>query len=351
MQEKLFQEIFEKFELGDLRESQIVPFGEGLIHDTFLIQTASQSYVLQGFNNSVFQYPDRIASNLAFLSAYQDSHPFPFLLPLPLLDKSGSNLVHTQGKMYRLFDFVEGKTIQEIDNPQQAFLASEAYGQFAAWAKDVQIDRYQETIPHFHRLDLRYEKFLEEAGKAINLDEEEKQILLFYTNQKPLIEAYREFAQQLPLRLTHSDTKINNLIFSKDLERVAALIDLDTLMPGYLMYDFGDLVRTVACSVQETSTSWDQIHLDLEVFQELLSGYWSGIKDIATPEEKESLLLAGEVMTCMMGLRFFTDHLMGNVYYKVKYPEQNLHRAKNQMIYLRDQQAKRAALQELLDKI
>ena len=130
-----------------------------------------------------------------------------------------------------------------------------------------------------------------------------------------------------------------------------AVIDLDTLMAGMLLYDFGDLVRTVACSEPETSQNWQNLFLIPEVFEDLLKGYWEGIKDFATPEEIKSLLLGGEVMTIIMGLRFFTDHLEGNVYYRVEYREQNFHRAKNQMIFLQSQQAIRPKLQQIWEKV
>ena len=117
------------------------------------------------------------------------------------------------------------------------------------------------------------------------------------------------------------------------------------------MYDFGDLVRTVACSMPESSIQWEAIHLIPDIFEKLLTGYWEGLKDWATPEERESLLLAGEIMTLIMGLRFFTDHLQGNIYYRVSYPEQNFHRAKNQMIYLQSQQDQRAGLKAIWHQV
>lgn len=117
------------------------------------------------------------------------------------------------------------------------------------------------------------------------------------------------------------------------------------------MYDFGDLVRTVACRHPETSQNWEEIRLMPEIFEQLLAGYWAGAKHLATREEAESLLFGGEIMTLIMGLRFFTDHLQGNIYYRVTYPEQNFHRAKNQMIYLKSQQENRALLQEIWKKV
>ena len=122
-------------------------------------------------------------------------------------------------------------------------------------------------------------------------------------------------------------------------------------MGGYLMYDFGDLVRTVACSLPETSTQWEAIHLIPEIFEELLRGYWEGVSEFALREEAQSLLLGGEIMTLIMGLRFFTDHLQGNIYYRVSYPEQNFDRAKNQMIFLQSQQENRGSLKRIWEEV
>ena len=117
------------------------------------------------------------------------------------------------------------------------------------------------------------------------------------------------------------------------------------------MYDFGDLARTVACSLPETFTQWDAIHLIPDIFEELLQGYWEGVREIATAEEAKSILFGGEIMTLIMGLRFFTDHLQGNIYYRVTYPEQNFHRAKNQMIYLQSQQDQRTSLKIVWEEV
>ena len=326
-------------------------FGEGLIHETLILESAEKKWILQGFNDSVFRYPERIDHNLGLLSEQAQRKKLPFLLPLPILNQEGSGLTEIDGKKYRLFEFVEGETLQQIENPEQAYLAAQAYGAFADWAKDIPAEKMQETIPNFHRLDLRFEKLLQVSEEKTSLSEEEKDILDFYVNQKPLVDWYLGQIELLPERITHNDTKINNLIFSKDHQQVQALIDLDTLMGGYLLYDFGDLVRTVACSQAETSTQWNSIHLIPEIFKELLRGYWQGVKDFVLDHERSSLILAGEVMTLIMGLRFFTDHLQGNIYYRVSYPEQNFHRAKNQMIFLKSQQSQRPELRRIWSHI
>lgn len=323
------------------------PFGAGLIHGTFLVESGDSKFILQEFNNGVFQNPERISHNQRLVKSQGNDTFLPFQLPLPILNSNNRLITTVDGRLFRLFEFVSGLTIQEITAPEQAFLAAKAYGIFAEWGKDVDTEQLQECIPNFHRLDLRFAKLQEVANEQGTLSQEDQEVLDFYLGQKALIEAYQEFQAILPARLTHNDTKINNLIFSHDLLKVEALIDLDTLMGGYLMYDFGDLVRTVACSEPETSRNWQGIHLEIPVFEQLIRGYWEGVKTLATAEEMKSLLIAGEVMTCIMGLRFFTDHLQGNVYYKVEYPEQNFHRAKNQMILLKSLQEGNAEIQKI----
>ncbi|MDI1323877.1 MAG: aminoglycoside phosphotransferase family protein [Algoriphagus sp.] len=347
----LLEVIASNYSLNSSKALQIKPLGEGLIHQTFLIEGHPKSWVLQGFNTNVFKYPERIASNLKLLSKLSDIEPLPFILPLPLENKNGETLTEVEGQFYRLFEFVKGNTIQKITDPNQAYLAAKAYGEFADWGKEIKAEDLQESIPNFHRLDLRFSRFLEVLKSKKSLALEEKEVADFYAGQSALIERYISLVQSLPFRLTHNDTKINNLIFSENLERVEAVIDLDTLMAGMLLYDFGDLVRTVACSEPETSQNWLNLILIPEVFEVLLKGYWEGIKDFATTEEIKSLLLGGEVMTIIMGLRFFTDHLEGNVYYRVEYPEQNFHRAKNQMIFLQSQQSLRPVLQQIWEEV
>lgn len=323
------------------------PFGAGLIHGTYLIESRNSTFILQEFNTVVFQYPERITHNQRQIKSQGDDSLLPFTLPLPILNSAQKLITEWNGKLFRLFEFVSGQTIQQITMLNQAHLAAKAYGDFATWGEVVDIGKLQECIPDFHRLDLRFAKLQEVAKNKESVSKEDQEILEFYLGQKELIKDYVKFQAILPNRLTHNDTKINNLIFSDDLSKVEALVDLDTLMPGYLMYDFGDLVRTVACSESETSQYWDKIKLEIPVFEQLLQGYWEGVKGIATEEETRSLMLAGEMMTCIMGLRFLTDYLQGNIYYKVEYLNQNFHRAKNQMIFLKSLQEAKPELEEI----
>lgn len=340
-------EILANYTFNSFEDFEFQTFGAGLIHSTYLIKSGDSNFILQEFNKGVFQFPDRISHNQRLVKSQVNDTFLPFQLPLPILNSNNKLITAVGGRLFRLFEFVPGQTIQEITALDQAYLAAKAYGIFAEWGKDVDTDQLQECIPDFHRLDLRFAKLQEVASEIGNISSEDQQLLDFYLGQIELIASYKEYQAVLPNRLTHNDTKVNNLIFSHDLKKVEALVDLDTLMSGCLMYDFGDLVRTVACSESETSQNWEAIKLEIPVFEQLLKGYWEGVKTLTTEEESRSLLLAGEVMTCIMGLRFFTDHLQGNVYYKVNYPDQNFHRAKNQMILLQSLQASRPELEEI----
>jgi Ser/Thr protein kinase RdoA (MazF antagonist) len=327
------------------------PFGEGLIHETLLLRQANKKWILQGFNDSVFRFPDRIDHNLNLLSSHQADPPLPFQLPLPLPNVHGTGLTRIEGSYYRLFDYVEGKTLQQIQQPAQARLAAQAYGKFAAWAAKLPATELQETIPNFHRLDLRFARLVEVANHAPPLTQDVQALVQSYLAQQPLVAWYLEQLPELPLRTTHNDTKINNLIFTSSLDAVEAIVDLDTLMAGYLLYDFGDLVRTVACTLPETAIEWEQVKLLPDLFEQLLFGYWQGLGGTLSPAEANSLRHGGAVMTLIMGLRFLTDHLEGNVYYRVSYPEQNLHRAKNQLALLHSQQAQAEALDACWNRV
>lgn len=339
--------ILAEYSFNSFEDYSFYTFGAGLIHGTYLIDSGDTKYILQEFNNVVFQYPERITHNQRQVKSQGDDRQLPFTLPLPILNSAQKLITEWNGKLFRLFEFVSGQTIQQITNLNQAYLAAEAYGVFANWGRVVETDNLQECIPNFHRLDLRFATLQTVAKSVMSISNEDQEVLGFYLGQNELISAYNQFQAVLPHRLTHNDTKINNLIFSNDLSKVEALVDLDTLMGGYLMYDFGDLVRTVACSESETSQVWDKIKLEIPVFEQLLKGYWEGVQTLATEEETNSLMLAGEVMTCIMGLRFLTDHLQGNIYYKVEYPTQNFHRAKNQMLLLKSLQDAKPELEKI----
>ncbi len=320
----------------NLDEASIKSFGAGHIHETFIIEQLGERCILQRFNNRVFQIPERISHNHAIVMVQMDHEKLPFTLPLPLPNVEGELFTVIDTAFFRLSPFVSGSCINQVRNPHQAYLAAKAFARFIRAGIHIAPDQFQEVIPGFNDLELRYNQLLDSIQKTQkHIDGELKQLIDFYLDQKLLVNEYLNWKKMLPLRLTHNDTKINNLIFADDLTKVNAVIDLDTLMAGYVYYDFGDLVRTVACTEEESSTAWDRIDIDETKYEALLKGFKETGEDIFTKDELDSLPFGGPMMTCIMGLRFLTDYLLGNIYYTVHYSEQNFNRAKNQMYLLK----------------
>lgn len=320
----------------EIAASAIRPFGDGHIHQTFLIETKSAKFILQRFNNLVFRFPERISHNHAILIDQIKSEELPYILPLPIPNLAGELFTFIDGAYFRISPFVEGKCVNKVENQDQAYLAAKAFAQLIKAGIHIQASEFQEAIPGFHDLELRYMQLLEALKNTKREGSGDlKKLVDFYLEQKDLVDQYLAWKGKLPLRLTHSDTKINNLIFAEDFSKVKAVIDLDTLMAGYVYYDFGDLVRTVACTEEEGSTDWEKIKVDSAKYNALLKGFLEVGKGVFTEEEIKSLPFGGLMMTCIMGFRFLADYLNGNIYYTIHYEEQNLHRAKNQMYLLK----------------
>ncbi|RPA67577.1 aminoglycoside phosphotransferase family protein [Cyclobacteriaceae bacterium YHN15] len=327
-------ELNEKYGL-EIAEGEIRSFGDGHIHQTYLVEKDGQKLILQRFNDKVFQRPDIISHNHKILIEKINTIDLPFQLPLSIPNYEGELFTKIHGNYFRISPFVSGTCVNEIEKPEYAYLAAKSFAQFIVAGFHIPADNFQESIPGFNDLNLRYKQLLEAIEKTNReITGELKKLVDFYLGQKNLVDEYILWKNKLPLRLTHNDTKINNLIFSEDFTKVNAVIDLDTVMAGYVFYDFGDLVRTVACSEGESSQNWENIHVDEAKYIALLKGFQDGGKGVFTHEEIRSLPFGGKMMTCIMGFRFLADYLNGNIYYTIHYEEQNLHRAKNQMYLL-----------------
>ena len=331
---------------------EYAPFGSGHIDSTYRVKIGNRLFILQEFNDQVFKFPERISGNLQILLNVLQPGVLPYDLPLPVKNAHGEFFTSMDDRLFRLFPFVSGVTKDGVDNPHQSKLAAEAFANFVKVFLPVDANQLRDTIPSFHDLDLRFRQF-EESVKLTQraIDSETAQLIHFYQEQQDLVETYNSYTGLLPKRVTHNDTKINNLIYHEDLTRVNAVIDLDTIMAGYVFYDFGDLVRTVVCTEDEASTRWEHIRVDLDKYESLIEGFYLPLIDSMGSAELASLPFGGEMMTCIMGLRFLTDYLNGNIYYHITYDNQNLHRAKNQSKLLQSLRDNRLQIQELVDRV
>ncbi len=319
-----------------LKPSQytVQPFGSGLINYTLKVSGNGQDYILQRINVNVFKSPDQIAGNLTLLQSYFSStYPdYNFVAPLPSL--AGDYLVKTdKGEYYRLFPFVKGsRTVDFISDNKEAFEAARQFGKFTCMLKDFDANQLKYTLTDFHNLKLRFDQFKTACQNAReeNLMEAAQEVKEVY-NHYTILQQYNQLItnNQVPVRVIHHDTKINNILFD-DKQNGLCVIDLDTVMPGYFFSDVGDMMRTYLSPVNEEEQDFSKIHIREDIFMAICKGYMADMGKILTETEKQYFIFSGKLMIYMQAIRFLTDFLNNDIYYETKYPGHNLVRAKNQ---------------------
>ncbi len=329
------------------------PFGSGHINHTFLVEAESgERYVLQKINTAVFTQPEAIANNLRRASHYLAKHQpgYVFLTPLPTLN--GHDLLVENNNYWRLTPFVPNSTsINEATTPDQAREAARQFGRLARHLDGLDMTPFEPTIPDFHNLNWRYQQFSEALDQAPE-DRKKKALALIegFLERRDIVETYDRLLvnPDFPDRLMHHDTKINNVLLDADTQRGLCVCDLDTLMPGKIISDVGDMIRTCVSPVSEESIAFNQVYVREDYYRALMEGYLSEMKDVLTETEKSTLFYAGPFLVYMQGLRFLADYLNGDIYYPVNHAEHNLNRARNQMALLQDLYAKEKTLREII---
>jgi len=347
--------------------SNFSPLGRGHINDTYLVEIASgqkiEKYTLQRINTHVFRQPELMMANWEMVIRH---------LQLKISQQTGSRLQRQslclvptrdgrsffrspEGEYWRAYHFVDHcHTIETATTPEQAFEAGQAFGLFQRLVVDLSPTAVRETIPFFHHTPRRFADFLAAVEKA---QPERKSraatAIAFALERRAMVGLVTEglASGHLPLRVTHNDTKINNVLFDDATGKAICVIDLDTTMPGSPLYDFGDLVRTSTCPAAEDETDLAQVSLNIELFRAVAEGYLSQTADILTPAEKERLIAAGSLITFTIGLRFLTDYLDGDVYFKVSRPDHNLDRARAQFQLLKSMEKQTEEMARSLQKI
>ena len=316
---------------GDVLE--IKPLGNGLINDTFVVRTdGPDDYVLQRINNAIFQDVELLQHNIECATAHIRRKGGKTLEFLPC--KATGKTYWTDGETYwRVSVFIRGGHTYETVNPEYSYYAGKAFGAFEAMLADIP-DKLGETIPDFHNMELRARQLHEavEADKAGRLAEPEVQAILndLLPYEEEMCKAERMYREGvLPKRICHCDTKVNNMMFD-DKGDILCVIDLDTLMPSFVFSDFGDFLRTAANTVAEDDPAVEKVDFRMDIFEAFAKGYLEGATFL-TPVEKENLPYAACLFPYMQAVRFFTDYINGDTYYKIKYPEHNLVRTRNQV--------------------
>ncbi|MBI4979390.1 MAG: aminoglycoside phosphotransferase family protein [Spirochaetes bacterium] len=320
------------------------PYGSGHINATYLVRTKESDaydYILQRVNHNVFKNVPNLMDNILRVT----THVRGKLAKIPGANPDRETLTvipaktgkpyhqETDGTFWRMYIFVENtKSYDIVDSPTKAFEGGRMFGRFQKMLFDLPGGPLHETIPEFHNIAMRLERFRETLAR------DPKQRAASVRNEISFVEKRAEEMQtilrlgrdgKIPLRVTHNDTKFNNVLLDAN-DKGLCVIDLDTVMPGYVHFDFGDSLRTVTNTAAEDEKDTSKVSMNIDLFEGYAKGYLSEAKDFLTPVEVDNLALAARVMTFIIGLSFLTDYIDGDNYFKIIFPEHNIQRTRAQ---------------------
>lgn len=319
----------------DPAQSELRPLHAGHIHTTFHVSGRRQ-YILQRINTRVFQDPEAIIRNNDRAARHLSEHRpgYRFLQPLPAPD--GRKLVtDDQGNCWRLYPYIGNtRSIDKVETKEQAVNAARGFGRLVRFLHGCDVSAFDTVLPDFHNLAVRYGQFEtalsaaspERAAAAGQCVESARRFSF-------LVSEYTRLTGSglLQPRVMHNDTKISNILFDQSTGEVVCVIDLDTLMPGYFIYDLGDMIRTFVSPAAEDETDYEKIGVRQEIRRAVEDAYLEELGDTLTAQEARLKHFAGPMMTYIMALRFLTDFLDGDRYFQTAHPKHNLHRSENQL--------------------
>jgi len=356
--------IIDRFDFpGDLADCREIKTGH--INRTYRLRFGqsegdSRDYVLQRINDYVFKKPSEVMENVRLVTEHihaamvaRGVDPANRVLRLVPVKDGGNMVEDGEGGFWRAYDFIRhAVTIDRIESPAQFRQIGAAFGEFQSMLSDFPIERLHETIPHFHDTRKRLGDFersvaLDAAGRAAGVQGDIEFIRSRGGAMCRIVDMID--SGRLPLRVTHNDTKINNVMLDQDTGEALCVIDLDTVMPGSALYDFGDAIRYGASTAAEDETDLDRVALDMDLFTAFSDGFIAATAARLTPTELSSLPLGAMVMTYENALRFLADYLDGDIYFKVDRPAHNLERARCQSRLLMDMEAKKDRMYEIVE--
>ena len=341
MDNNQYLQVLSNFDLNE-EAVEVTPFGNGHINDTLKVTTTSGKamYILQRINHNIFTNVEMLQNNIHTVTSHirkkleernESDINRKVLTFLPT--KDGKLYYHDGESYWRVCLMIpDSKSLEEV-NPELSYEAGKAFGDFQSMLADIPEDTLGETIPNFHNMEFRLQQFNDalKADAAGRLDKVKDLVSEIEKRAKAMCiqeELYRE--GKLKKRINHCDTKVNNILFDKESGKVLCVIDLDTVMPGYVLSDIGDFIRTGANTGAEDDKNLDNVSVNLEIFKAYTSGYMETAKSFLTPLEISFLPYGGRLLTYMQTVRFLTDYINGDVYYKIHHPEHNLQRTKAQ---------------------
>ena len=322
------------------------PWGSGHINDTYVVEiqrgSGARRFILQRINRNVFKNPAGLTINIAAVTGHLrrkvlEASGDPLRETLTLIPtREGSALLETDaGECWRSYLFIEGaRTYDAVERPEHVLAAGRAFGRFQTLLRDLPAGELAETIPDFHHTRKRFDAFAQalsedRLGRARSARPEIEFVLRREAIASTLVDMLAD--GRLPPRITHNDTKLNNVLIDDQTGEGVCVIDLDTVMPGLSLYDFGDAIRSMGNTGAEDEPDLSKMGFSLEAFDLFTRGYLEFASGWLEPEELALLPLSAELMTLENGMRFLTDYLQGDTYFKTRRPEHNLDRTRTQL--------------------
>lgn len=358
------KEIMESFDIIGVAE-EAFPYGKGHINDTYKVITrledgGERKYILQRINHTIFKNPEQLMNNIQGVTEHirgkirarggdlkkESLHV--------VLTNEGNNYLKSDGNYYRVYDFIVGaKTYQMVEGPKDFYKSGQALGEFQELLFDYDATSLHETIKDFHNTEKRFEDFVAvvEADPKDRLNSCREDVEGYLLRQKDVGIINKLIKnKEIPIRVTHNDTKYNNVMIDDVTREAVCLIDLDTVMPGVSLYDFGDSIRSGATTAEEDEADLSKVNLDLDLFKAYTQGYLSK-GNFLTDTEIDYLPFAAKILTFECGMRFLKDYLEGDIYYKTEYDTHNLVRARNQFKLVLDMERDYQQMIEIVKEV
>ena len=340
------------------------PYGSGHINDTFVLEHDQAGRgvrtILQRINHHIFRQVPELMDNIRRVTAHVGRHVLASgdatRRALTLVPAQDGLPYHRDGEgdFWRCYHFIEGaRTHDVIESPLQAAEGARAFGEFQQLLVDLPGGRLHETIPFFHDTRRRFDALQRAvAADAHNRAAAAREAIAFAGGREALVDVLLglQARGEIPERITHNDTKLNNVMLDDATQAGVCVVDLDTVMPGLALYDFGDMVRSATNSAAEDEADPARVESRLPIFAALVDGYLGAAGAFLNPAEVAHLAFAGRLITFEIGLRFLTDFLEGDVYFKTSRPAHNLDRARNQFALVASLERQQAAMEAIVQK-
>ncbi len=340
-------------------------YGNGHINDTFLVQCEEagrvHKYILQKINKSIFKEPRMLMGNIEMVTDYlrkvireENGDEERETLRVVRTKDGKPYYIDDAGEYWRVYYFIrDAICFEKVEKPEDFYESAVAFGEFQRKLSGFDASQLYEVIPDFHNTPKRYQDFM----KAMQADrfhrvQSVSEEITFVINHKEEMGICQKLLEggKLPLRVTHNDTKLNNILMDANTHKGLCVIDLDTVMPGLSIFDFGDSIRFGANTAAEDETDLNKVTLNLELFELYVKGFLKGCGGKLTPKEIEMLPYGAKIMTLECGMRFLTDYLQGDSYFKIHRENHNLDRCRNQFALVRDMEKKWDAMEKIVNR-